>query len=122
MASGVLRGDELKSVLEQLPTVADVIAKQLNVTRDELRKMGEDGKIKLGLVASFELLRALGDPLGLWFEQETNSAQLKEFLRARNDSLYAHGLAPVDAETWRRIGARWIAWIRSAIEQTRSRA
>lgn len=84
--------------------------------------MGKDGKIKLGLVASFELLSALGDPLGLWFAQDANKEPLKEFLRARNDSLYAHGLAPVDAETWRRIGARWIAWIRSAIEQTRSRA
>ncbi len=45
MASGTLRGDELRSVLEQLPAVADVIAKQLRVTRGELRKMGEDGKI-----------------------------------------------------------------------------
>ncbi|QYW02125.1 tape measure protein [Stenotrophomonas phage Sonora] len=45
MASGTLRGDELRSVLEQLPAVADVIAKKLGVTRGELRKMGEDGKI-----------------------------------------------------------------------------
>jgi len=45
MASGTLRGDELRSVLEQLPAVADVIAKQLGVTRGELRKMGEDGEI-----------------------------------------------------------------------------
>lgn len=45
MASGVLRGDELRSVMEQLPIVADVIAKQLGVTRGELRKMGEQGKI-----------------------------------------------------------------------------
>lgn len=45
MASGTLRGDELRSVLEQLPAVADVIAKQLKVTRGELRQMGADGKI-----------------------------------------------------------------------------
>ena len=45
MASGTLRGDELNSVLEQLPAVADTIAKQLGVTRGELRKMGVDGKI-----------------------------------------------------------------------------
>lgn len=50
MASGVLRGDELNSVLEQLPTVADVIAKQLNVTRGQLRKMGEDGKITADII------------------------------------------------------------------------
>lgn len=45
MASGTLRGDELRSVMEQLPAVADVIAKQMGVTRGELRKMGEEGKI-----------------------------------------------------------------------------
>lgn len=45
LASGTLRGDELRSVLEQLPAVADVIAKSLGVTRGELRRMGEDGKI-----------------------------------------------------------------------------
>jgi tape measure domain-containing protein len=50
MASGVLRGDELNSVLEQLPTVADVIAKQLNVTRGQLRQMGDDGKITADII------------------------------------------------------------------------
>lgn len=50
LASGTLRGDELRSVLEQLPAVADVIAKQLGVTRGELRKMGEDGKITADIV------------------------------------------------------------------------
>lgn len=45
IASGTLRGDELRSVLEQLPAVADVIAKSLGVTRGQLRQMGEDGKI-----------------------------------------------------------------------------
>lgn len=45
LASGVLRGDELRSVLEQLPVVADVIAKGLGVTRGELRAMGAEGKI-----------------------------------------------------------------------------
>jgi tape measure domain-containing protein len=45
LASGTLRGDELRSVLEQLPAVADVIAKSLGVTRGELRKLGEQGKI-----------------------------------------------------------------------------
>lgn len=45
MATGALRGDELRSVLEQLPAVADVIADGLGVTRGELRKMGEQGEI-----------------------------------------------------------------------------
>lgn len=45
LASGTLRGDELRSILEQLPAVADVIAKGMGVTRGELRKLGEEGKI-----------------------------------------------------------------------------
>lgn len=45
LASGALRGDELRSVLEGLPAVADVIARGLGVTRGELRKLGEQGKI-----------------------------------------------------------------------------
>ncbi|RTL04405.1 hypothetical protein EKK58_10555 [Candidatus Dependentiae bacterium] len=45
LASGTLRGDELRSVLEQLPAVADVIAKSLGVTRGQLRDLGAEGKI-----------------------------------------------------------------------------
>lgn len=50
MASGSLRGEELRSVLEQIPVVADVIAKHLGVTRGELRKMGERGEITADIV------------------------------------------------------------------------
>jgi tape measure domain-containing protein len=45
IASNRLAGDELRSVLEQLPVVADVIARQLGVTRGELRELGRDGEI-----------------------------------------------------------------------------
>lgn len=45
MASGTLRGDELRAVLEELPVVADVIAKHMGVTRGVLRQFGTEGKI-----------------------------------------------------------------------------
>ena len=45
LASGALRGDELRSVLEQLPIVADVIAQELGVTRGALRELGAQGAI-----------------------------------------------------------------------------
>lgn len=45
IASNRLGGDELRSVLEQLPVVADVIARRLGVTRGELRELGAQGKI-----------------------------------------------------------------------------
>lgn len=50
LASGALRGDELRSVLEQLPAVADIIARSLGVTRGELRQLGADGKITADIV------------------------------------------------------------------------
>lgn len=50
LASGALRGDELRSVLEQLPVVADVIAQSLNVTRGELRELGSDGQITADII------------------------------------------------------------------------
>jgi tape measure domain-containing protein len=54
MASGTLRGDELRSVLEQLPGVADVIAKHFNITRGQLRQWGTDGKlVAKDIIAAF---------------------------------------------------------------------
>ena len=50
LASGALRGDELRSVLEQLPVVADVIAQSLDVTRGELRELGAEGLITADIV------------------------------------------------------------------------
>jgi tape measure domain-containing protein len=50
LASGALRGDELRSVLEQLPAVADVIAQELGVTRGQLRLLGEQGLISSNII------------------------------------------------------------------------
>ena len=67
LGSGALRGDELRSVLEQLPVVADVIAKELGVTRGELRKMGQDGAITADIILrAFKNARVeLGERFGL---------------------------------------------------------
>lgn len=45
LSSGVLRGDELNSVLEQAPALAEAIARGLGKTTGELRKMGEEGAL-----------------------------------------------------------------------------
>ena len=42
---GKLDGDEFRTVMELMPTVADAIAKQLGVTRGELLKLAPQGKI-----------------------------------------------------------------------------
>ncbi|MCI0418639.1 MAG: tape measure protein, partial [Acidobacteria bacterium] len=45
LAVGVLRGDELRSVLEQMIVVSEVIGDKLGVARGALRLLGEQGKI-----------------------------------------------------------------------------
>lgn len=45
LASGALRGDELNSVLEQTPRLAQAIAAGMGIGVGELRKMGQEGKI-----------------------------------------------------------------------------
>lgn len=58
MALGVLRGQDLRSVMEQIPAVADVIAKGLHVTRGELLTLGEQGKISAAdIVRAFQNAR-----------------------------------------------------------------
>ena len=45
IASNTLRGDELRSVLENIPLVADVIAQSLGATRGELRELAREGQL-----------------------------------------------------------------------------
>lgn len=45
LQSGRLAGDELRSVLEQMPRLAQAIARGLGVTVGELRKLGEEGEL-----------------------------------------------------------------------------
>lgn len=52
LASGTLRGDELRSVLEQLPFVAEVVSRGLGVTRDQLRRLAIDGKVTTQAIVS----------------------------------------------------------------------
>lgn len=50
LASGVLRGDELNSVMEQTPALAKNIADYLQVSIGDLRTMGSEGKITAAIV------------------------------------------------------------------------
>ncbi|PIK77173.1 phage tail tape measure protein [Pseudomonas sp. 382] len=62
-ASGVLRGEELNSVLEQAPGLAQAIADGLGVARESLRSMGEAGKLtsKEVFAAILNQTRAIDD-------------------------------------------------------------
>lgn len=102
------RAHDLRTGDVELARAPEAARRWLEAHRDHT------GKVKVGLVASYALLRDLGDALGRWYGEPANEAALREFLTARNASLFAHGIEPVDAETWGRIGARWIAWLRDA--------
>lgn len=52
LGSGVLQGDELRSILENNNTLARTLAEGLGVSIGELRRMGEEGKLTSDLVAN----------------------------------------------------------------------
>lgn len=45
LQSGVLRGDEFNSIMEQAPSISSALAKSLGITTGELRKMAENGEL-----------------------------------------------------------------------------
>lgn len=50
MSSGVLRGEELNSILEQAPTIAQTIADYLGVTTGEMRELASQGRVTAEVV------------------------------------------------------------------------
>lgn len=50
MASGVLRGEELNSVMEQLPMVTESIVKYLGISKGELKDLASEGAITAEIV------------------------------------------------------------------------
>ncbi|PHK93831.1 tape measure domain-containing protein [Pseudoroseomonas rhizosphaerae] len=45
LASGVLQGDELRSILEAMPLLAEGLARELGVSIGQLRQMGSEGRL-----------------------------------------------------------------------------
>ncbi len=60
MASGVLRGDELRSVFEQAPILVQTIAKYLDVPIGKIREMAAEGQITAEIVKN-AMLKYAGD-------------------------------------------------------------
>jgi len=60
-----------------------------------------DKGLRLGLQASYQLLAALGDELGLLYVQ--HEGELNKVLNARNQSRLAHGTQPVRPEIYARL-------------------
>lgn len=65
LGSGKLQGDELRSIMEQLPAVGQAVAKVMGVTVGQVKQLGADGKITTDIMirAAAELQRmAAVDP------------------------------------------------------------
>ena len=64
-------------------------------------KEGLDGKVKLGLTASYELLAQLNHPIGsIWQDQKY---RIIDQLKIRNNSLFAHGFQPISYQAWQSL-------------------
>jgi tape measure domain-containing protein len=82
---GKLDGDELKTILEALPFVTDLLAKQLGVARGEIASLGAQGRITGGI-----LMKAFSENAdfidGKW--GQTTKTLGQSFVQLRNDVLY----------------------------------
>jgi len=67
VASGELRGDELRSVMEQFPALSNAIAQGMGRTVGELRKLAEEGKLSIGEVLA--AIEKMGPALARQAEQ-----------------------------------------------------
>ncbi len=83
-AIGTLRGEELNSVLEQAPRLAEAIAKGMSVTVGELRMLGEQGK--LTGEAIFKALQNQADAVNKEFMQITPTVE-QAMTNASNSTL-----------------------------------
>ncbi|HCH8780808.1 TPA: tape measure protein [Salmonella enterica] len=68
--SGLLQGDEFRSLAENMPTLLDAVAKAMGVTRGEVKQLGSDGKITSDI-----LLKALTDMQAKTDETYAKTAQ-----------------------------------------------
>lgn len=51
LASGRLQGDEFRTITEAFPELLDIIAKQMGVTREEIKALSSEGKISAKVLA-----------------------------------------------------------------------
>ena len=94
LASGRLQGDELRSVLEQLPPLSQAIAKELNVPVGSLKQLGSEGKITTDIIIkALERLKAtelgsLTKSLGTSQEAMKGLANATQTLQVEISSLF----------------------------------
>lgn len=83
--------------------------------RYESLQDSEDGKIRLGLRQDYELMAALGDPVGVAYQAV--SKNLLNGLSARNNSILAHGEQPLTAADYRAFADLIVSLFEGACKQ-----
>ena len=71
LQSGVVRGEEFNSIMEQAPRLAQAMAEGLGVTRGELRAMAADGKLTSEVVIN--AVQSQGEAIGKEFATLPNT-------------------------------------------------
>jgi tape measure domain-containing protein len=108
LASGRLQGDELRSILENMPELAAALARELGVSIGALRQMGSDGKLTSevvfpALLRAVEGIDAKFQTMPLTMERAMNSAGTATTqLLGHVDTLL--GLSTAIANRWQDIG------------------
>ncbi|MBB4402533.1 MULTISPECIES: tape measure protein [Rhizobium/Agrobacterium group] len=90
LGSGVLQGDELRSLRENAPVIADAIAKEFGVTLAGLKDLGAEGKLTSDRV--FKAILAAQKPIEAAFAA-TNATIADSFTRLNNEFTTYIGLA-----------------------------
>lgn len=80
LGSGKLQGDELRSILERMPTLAQRIADSMGRSAAEIRNMGQSGELTSQVIykALSEAAEAAGDLDGKLTEQQKTMMTLKQ--------------------------------------------
>lgn len=78
------------------------IEKLPEMSRSRLAPRAQDGMVKLGVQDAWSLLSELGEPAACLFQQRLGDLQ-KSPLVARNQSILAHGFAPVSEKTTKQL-------------------
>lgn len=106
LGSGVLRGQELNSILEQAPLIAQAIATEMDTTVGALKKFGEEGQITSEIVIA-ALGRVEREGAGQLTEAlEGPSAKIKAFQNAVEDAQVAisESSVPAIADSMKELG------------------
>jgi tape measure domain-containing protein len=86
LGSGVLQGDELRSIREQAPAVGQAIAREMGVTIGELKKLGSEGQITTDIVLR-ALAKLKNEKLDQLNAQFNTSAQAMAGLKIATEDL-----------------------------------